>query len=93
MRATNATSEKKSTKKRQRQMAKKKRKKKFRQMVKKKVNGCGSLQDQKSHQVRKHEKTERQDLRKSQNVLKQGVNQNPGDTNQNLELGKKAQQA
>ena len=50
-------------------MAKKKRKKKFSSKGEKKVNGCGSLQDQKSHQVRKHEKTERQDFRKKSQIV------------------------
>ena len=50
---------------------KKKEKKKFSSKGEKKVNGCGSLQDQKSHQVRKHEKTERQDFRKKVKTFSQ----------------------
>ena len=49
----------------------KKREKKFSSNGEKKVNGCGSLQDQKSHQVRKHEKTERQDFRKKVKAFSQ----------------------
>ena len=50
---------------------KKREEKKFSSNGEKKVNGCGSLQDQKSHQVRKNEKTERQDFRKKVKTFSQ----------------------
>ena len=89
MRATNATSEKKSTKKRQRQMAKKKRKKKFSSKGEKKSTDVGVYKIRKVTKFGNMKKRRDKILEKSQNVFKQGENQNPGDTNQNLELGKK----
>ena len=94
MRATNATSEKKSTKKCNAKWQKKKRKKNFRQKVKKKSTDVGVYKIRKVTKFGNMKKRRDKILeKKSKRFHKQGEIQNPGDTNQNLELGKKAQQA
>ena len=94
MRATNAISEKKVNKKKATPNGKKKEKKNFRQKVKKKSTDVGVYKIRKVTKFGNMKKRRDKILeKKSKRFHKQGEIQNPGDTNQNLELGKKAQQA
>ena len=73
---------------------KKKRKKNFRQKVKKKSTDVGVYKIRKVTKFGNMKKRRDKILeKKSKRFHKPGEIQNPGDTNQNLELGKKAQQA
>ena len=75
-------------------MAKKREKKNFRQKVKKKSTDVGVYKIRKVTKFGNMKKRRDKILeKKSKRFHKQGEIQNPGDTNQNLELGKKAQQA
>lgn len=73
---------------------KKREKKNFRQKVKKKSTDVGVYKIRKVTKFGNMKKRRDKILeKKSKRFHKQGEIQNPGDTNQNLELGKKAQQA
>ena len=73
---------------------KKEKKKNFRQKVKKKSTDVGVYKIRKVTKFGNMKKRRDKILeKKSKRFHKQGEIQNPGDTNQNLELGKKAQQA
>ena len=73
---------------------KKREKKNFRQKVKKKSTDVGVYKIRKVTKFGNMKKRRDKILeKKSKRFHKPGEIQNPGDTNQNLELGKKAQQA